>query len=57
MEEGRGREVGRKDQEGREKENLEELEKGMLKVITSSTVLSSSLHTLSLYLKVATFPK
>lgn len=41
----------------REKENLQEQEKGMLKAITSSAVLSSSLHTPSYYVKAATLPK
>lgn len=55
MEEMSRGEAGREDQERREKENLQEQEKGLLKVITSCAVLSSSLHT-AYFLQVATFP-
>lgn len=46
--------VGGEDQKGREKENLQEQEKGMLKVIPCSAVLSYSLHTPSYSLEVIT---
>lgn len=48
--------VGIEDQEGREKETLQEQEKGMLKAITHSAVLSSSLLTPSYNLEISTFP-
>lgn len=48
--------VGREDQEGREKEKLQEQEKGMLKIITQGAVWSSSLPTPSYYPEVSTFP-
>lgn len=47
----------REGQEGREKKSLREQEKGMLKVITSSSVPSSSLLIPTYYLKVAAFLK
>lgn len=48
--------VGIEDQEGREKENLREQEKGMLKVSTHCAVQSSSLLTPSYNPEVSTFP-